>query len=102
MTRVVLVDDHSLVRQGIRGLLGVAGIEVVGEAGDGREGVDVVRRESPDVVLLDVRMPRFDGIWALERMRELDIDVPALMLTTFDDDDLVLEALRAGARGYLL
>lgn len=102
MTRVVIVDDQTLVRQGIRGLLGVAGIDVVGEADDGRAAIEVITATSPDVVLLDIRMPRFDGIWTLEKLREEGVDVPVLVLTTFDDDALVLDALRAGARGYLL
>lgn len=102
MTRVVVVDDQTLVRQGIRSLLDVAGIEVVGEADDGGAAIDVIAAAEPDVVLLDLRMPRRDGIWALERLRELGSDVPVLVLTTFDDDTLVLDALRAGARGYLL
>lgn len=102
MIRVALVDDQALIRQGIAGLLAVAGIEVVGEATDGRAAVDLIAETSPDVVLLDMRMPRFDGIWALERLRDDGVDVPVLVLTTFDDDMLVLDALRAGARGYLL
>lgn len=102
MTRVVVVDDQTLIRQGIRGLLGVAGIEVVGEAADGSEAMDVIARTQPDVVLLDVRMPRFDGIWVLERMREAGLETPVLVLTTFDDDAQLLDAVRAGARGYLL
>ena len=102
MTRVVVVDDQTLVRQGIRTLLDLAGIEVVGEADDGEAALAVIGESSPDVVLLDLRMPRYDGIWALNRLRELGGEVPVLVLTTFDDDELVLEALRAGARGYLL
>lgn len=102
MTRVVVVDDQTLVRQGIRGLLQVAEIDVVGEAADGREALAVIERTAPDVILLDLRMPRFDGIWTIEQLRAADVDVPVLVLTTFDDDTLVLGALRAGARGYLL
>lgn len=102
MRRVVIVDDQTLIRQGIRGLLAVAGVEVVGEADDGRAAIEVIRSTAPDVVLLDVRMPRFDGIWTLRRLRAEGIETPVLVLTTFDDDDLVLDALRAGARGYLL
>ena len=102
MTRVVVVDDQTLIRQGIRGLLEVAEIDVVGEADDGRAALAVVAETAPDVILLDLRMPRFDGIWMLERLRAQNVDVPVLVLTTFDDDSLVLAALRAGARGYLL
>ncbi|MDS1269848.1 response regulator transcription factor [Lipingzhangella sp. LS1_29] len=102
MTRVVVVDDQTLVRQGIRGLLDVAGIDVVGEADDGAAALDTITEVEPDVVLLDLRMPGHDGIWALEQLRDRGMDVPVLVLTTFDDDTLVLEALRAGARGYLL
>ncbi|SDQ69403.1 response regulator [Thermostaphylospora chromogena] len=102
MTRVVVVDDQTLVRQGIRALLEVADIEVVGEADDGRAALDVITATRPDVVLLDLRMPRHDGIWTLQRLRELGVEIPVLVLTTFNDDTLVLAALRAGARGYLL
>lgn len=103
MIRVCLVDDQTLVRQGIRRLLDLSDeVEVVAEADDGLAAIDAVGRERPDVVLLDLRMPRHDGIWTLERLRENDMDVPVLVLTTFDDDELVLGALRAGARGYLL
>ncbi len=102
MTRVVIVDDQTLIRQGIRGLLEVADIDVVGEAADGRAALAVIERTAPDVILLDLRMPRFDGIWTIEQLRAAEIDIPVLVLTTFDDDALVLGALRAGARGYLL
>ena len=103
MIRVLLVDDQTLVRQGIRSLLGLAGdVEVVAEAEDGMTALAAVREHAPDVVLLDLRMPRHDGIWALEALRESGDATPVLVLTTFDDDELVLRALRAGARGYLL
>lgn len=99
--RVLVVDDQTLVRQGIRSLLDlIDGVEVVGEASDGAEGLEHARRLEPDVVLLDLRMPGHDGIWMLERMRA--DDAPALVLTTFDDDEQLLAAVRAGARGYLL
>src|SRR5690606_35347038 len=84
-------------------LLALSGeIEVVGRAADGDEALAAVERERPDVLLLDLRMPRHDGIWTLEALREAGAEVPVLVLTTFDDDELVLRALRAGARGYLL
>jgi len=103
VVRLVLVDDQTLVRHGIRSLLQIAGdVEVVAEADDGASGVAAVRAHAPDVVLLDLRMPGTDGIWALETLRAQGIEVPVLVLTTFDDDELVLRALRAGAQGYLL
>ncbi|MCC3283671.1 MULTISPECIES: response regulator [Arthrobacter] len=102
MTRVVLVDDQVLVRHGIRSLLELAGVAVVGEAGDGRAAVEVIAAAIPDVALLDLRMPGYDGLWALRELAAADIRVPVLVLTTFDDDNLLLEALAAGARGYLL
>lgn len=102
MRRVIIVDDQALIRQGIAGLLAVADIRVVAEAADGRAAIPLIASEKPDVVLLDIRMPRFDGIWTLRQLRQQGIDVPVLVLTTFDDDALVLDALRAGARGYLL
>lgn len=103
MTRVVVVDDQALVRSGIRMLLELAGFEVVGEADDGKSAVETIVALSPDVVLMDLRMPEYDGIWALDTLSRMpDTDVPVLVLTTFDDDELVLRALRAGARGYML
>ncbi|GAA4693577.1 two component transcriptional regulator, LuxR family [Promicromonospora umidemergens] len=102
MTRVVIVDDQTLVRHGIRTLLEIAAVDVVGEADDGQAALEVVTATRPDVILLDLRMPRYDGLWTLRRLGEHGIDIPVLVLTTFDDDTLVLDALRAGARGYLL
>ncbi|QQS01625.1 MAG: response regulator transcription factor [Austwickia sp.] len=103
VVRVVLVDDQTLVRLGIRQLLELApGIEVVGEASDGIEGLAVIGAARPDVVLLDLRMPRLDGHGVLAELAKWPEPPPVLVLTTFDDDDAVLGALRAGARGYLL
>jgi DNA-binding NarL/FixJ family response regulator len=102
--RVVLVDDDAMVRTGLRLILSAAGdIEVVGEAGDGAAGAAVVRRERPDVVLLDVRMPDVDGLAAARDLLG-DPAVPwrVIMLTTFDLDEYVYAALRAGASGFLL
>jgi DNA-binding NarL/FixJ family response regulator len=103
--RVVLVDDQELVRAGFRVLIESApDIEVVGEAGDGEEAVEVVARERPEVVLMDIRMPNVDGLEATRRIRALDRTegVRILILTTFDLDEYVHEALRAGASGFLL
>ena len=103
MIRVVLVDDQTLVRRGVRALLELAGdITIVAEAGDGVEGAAVIRRERPDVVLLDVRMPKATGLDLLRELREAGELPPTILLTTFDDDDALLEGVRAGARGYLL
>jgi DNA-binding NarL/FixJ family response regulator len=102
MTSVVLADDQELVRSGFRLILEFAGIEVAGEAGDGREAVELVRRVQPDVVLMDVRMPVMDGIEATRRIGLAGVRSRVLVLTTFDLDEYVYEALRAGASGFLL
>ena len=101
--RVLVVDDHAVVREGLRTFLSLQdGIEVVGEAADGREAVAAAARERPDVVVMDLVMPRLDGVQA---MRELRARVPrarVIVLTSFLDDDRLLPAIRAGAAGYLL
>lgn len=103
MTRVLIVDDQTLVRQGIRSLLELAaGITVVGEAADGIEALERIDALTPDVVLLDLRMPRLDGLGVLEALRTRSAAPPCLVLTTFDDDAALLSALAAGAQGYLL
>lgn len=103
MIRVVLVDDQLLVRQGIRSLLELSeAVDIVGEAGDGRQALDVIAAATPDVVLLDLRMPVLDGIGTLRALADAAHRPPVLVLTTFDDDALVLEALQAGAKGFLL
>ncbi|MFF3437409.1 response regulator [Streptosporangium sp. NPDC002721] len=104
MIRVIVVDDQTLVRQGIRSLLDLTDdIEVVGESDDGMSALAAIEEHAPDVVLLDLRMPRHDGIWVLRALRErADGSPPVLVLTTFDNDTLVLDAMRAGACGYLL
>ena len=103
MTRVLIVDDQTLVRQGIRSLLALAeGIEVIGEAADGVEALERIEALTPDVVLLDLRMPRLDGIGVLEALRDRAGAPPCLILTTFDDDAALLAGLGAGAKGYLL
>ena len=103
MIRVALVDDQTLIRQGVRSLLELAGdIAVVAEAADGDEAVTMICRERPDVVLLDLRMPRKDGVAVLRELHALSALPPTIILTTFDDDEALLEAVRVGARGYLL
>jgi len=101
--RVAIVDDQTLVRRGIRSLLELAGdIEVVAEAADGEEAMTVVTRTRPDVVLLDVRMPRKSGVDVLRDLQALADPPPAILLTTFDDDEALLDGVKAGSKGYLL
>jgi DNA-binding NarL/FixJ family response regulator len=105
MIRVLLVDDQALVRAGFRMVLDAEpDIEVVGEAADGLQAVEEARRLRPDVVLMDVRMPRLDGLEATRRLAGPDVADPAcvLILTTYDVDEYVFDALRAGACGFLL
>jgi DNA-binding NarL/FixJ family response regulator len=101
--RVAVADDQALVRSGFSVLLRSAGdIEVVGEAGDGREAIDLVAAEDPDVVLMDIRMPEMDGLEATRRIVASGADTRILVLTTFELDEYVFGALRAGASGFLL
>lgn len=103
MIRVLIVEDQTIVRQGLRSVLGlVDDIEVAGEAGDGAEALDAVARYQPDVMLLDLRMPKLDGLGVLRKLSADGALPPTLVLTTFDDDDALFEAVRAGAKGYLL
>jgi DNA-binding NarL/FixJ family response regulator len=100
--RVLLADDQRLVRESLATLLGLlGGIELVATASDGEEAVALAAEHRPQVVLMDLRMPRVDGIEATRRLRECQPDVRVIALTTFADDESVLGALRAGARGYL-
>lgn len=100
--RVLVVDDQRVVREGLGTLVGLLdGIEVVGTAADGEEAVAAAATLRPDVVLMDLRMPRCDGVEATRRLRAQDPTVIVLMLTTYADDRSVIDALRAGARGYL-
>ena len=101
--RVLLVDDDALVRAGLRMILSSADdLELVGEADDGARAVAAVREHRPDVVLMDIRMPEMDGIAATAALRQLDAPPQVIVLTTFQADDHVMSALRAGASGFLL
>ena len=101
--RVIVADDHHLVRQGIRALLEKAdGIEVIGEAADGQEAVELVERLVPDVLVMDIAMPRLDGNQAVGRVRDLGVATQVVILSMYSDETLVRQALKNGARGYLL
>ena len=101
MIRVLLADDHAVVRQGLRTFLDLQDdIEVVAEAGDGEAALDAAQRTDPDVILLDLVMPKLDGVGALKRLRESRARI--IVLTSFGDDDKLFSALRGGAAGYLL
>lgn len=103
MIRVCLVDDQTLVRQGVRSLLELSeDIRVVAEAGDGRQALETIPQLQPDVVLMDLRMPVMSGIEAMQILSARGQLPPTIILTTFDDDELVLAGLKAGARGFLL
>lgn len=101
--RVLLVDDQALFREGLETLLSVYDdIQVVGRAGNGREALDVAAKVRPDVVLMDVRMPVLDGVRATSLLKKAQPHCKVIVLTTFDDDEYIFEALRSGAVGYLL
>jgi two-component system, NarL family, response regulator LiaR len=101
--RVLIVDDHSVVREGLRAFLQLQeGLEVVGEAADGEEAIEAASRLQPDVILMDLVMPRLGGVAAMRRLREEVPEARVIVLTSFLDDDKLLPALRAGAAGYLL
>lgn len=103
MIRVVLADDESMVRAGVRAILDAASdIDVVAEAGDGREAVEAVRAHRPDVVLLDIRMPVLDGLSAADELRRVVPETAVIMLTTFSEDEYIAEALDSGVNGFLL
>src|SRR5689334_5753726 len=102
MVRVCLVEDQTLVREGISRLLALAGdIEMVATAANADEGVDMVLKHSPDVLLLDLKLPGRSGIHVLNELRDKGRQPATLILTTFDEDSLLIEAMRAGAKGYL-
>ncbi|MDB3945778.1 response regulator [Gammaproteobacteria bacterium] len=99
---VLIVDDHALFRVGLQGLLERRGIEVIGTAADGEEGIRLAQELHPDVVLLDLRMPELGGLSVLRRLADQGLDIPVVMLTTSADETDLSESLRNGARGYLL
>ena len=100
---LLIVDDHPVVRDGVRGMFaGEEGFEVIGEAADGGEAVTKAAALRPDVVLMDLRMPGIDGVAAIRRLAEAELDMKVLVLTTYETDSDVLAAIEAGATGYLL
>ena len=101
--RVLITDDHLIVREGLRLILETAeGIEIVGEASDGAECLKLVRELNPHVILMDLQMPRMDGITAIGHLRSEHPEIAIVILTTFNEDELMIRGLQAGARGYLL
>lgn len=101
--KVMLAEDQNLVREGLRNLLELSdNIDVVGEVTDGSEVLEGLAEYQPDVLLIDIRMPKMSGIDALQAMQQAGLATPAIILTTFDDHQLVLEGMQAGAKGYLL
>lgn len=103
MIRVLLVDDQTLVRKGVKSLLALApAIEVIGEAADGQQAIEFIAEIKPDVVLMDMRMPVKSGLEAIQELSTSGNLPPTIILTTFDDDELVLAGIKSGAKGYLL
>jgi len=101
--RVLVADDHLIIRQGLRLILETEpDFEMVGEAADGAEALQLCVELKPDVVLMDLRMPGMDGLTAIEKLRSVQPEVAVVILTTFNEDALMMRGLRAGAKGYLL
>lgn len=100
--RVLIIDDHTLFRDGLQGLLERHHIEVVGSLGDGHEGIKLAQELKPDIVLLDMRMPNISGLEVLKQLQQINFSSPIAMLTTSNDERDLVEALRNGAKGYLL
>jgi DNA-binding NarL/FixJ family response regulator len=103
MIRVCIVDDHTLVREGLQSLLHLTDdIRVIAQASNGREALGVLKASRPDVLLLDIRMPEFNGLRLMQSLSEAGLSIPTVILTTFDDDTSFFECLKLGAQGYLL
>jgi two-component system, NarL family, response regulator YdfI len=103
MIKILIADDHLIIRQGLRLILETeADFELIGEASDGAEALDLCQKLNPDVVLMDLRMPNMDGLTAIERLRAKQPGIAVVILTTFNEDELMFRGLQAGARGYLL
>lgn len=103
MIKILIADDHLIIRQGLRLILETENdFELVGEASDGNEALTVCKKLKPDVVLMDLRMPNMDGLTAIERLRVDQPNIAVVILTTFNEDELMLRGLQAGAHGYLL
>jgi NarL family two-component system response regulator YdfI len=101
--RILVADDHLIIRQGLRLILETQdGFEMVGEAADGAEALHLCAELKPDVVLMDLRMPGMDGLTAIERLQAVQPEIAVVILTTFNEDDLMMRGLRLGAKGYLL
>lgn len=99
---VILIDDHALFRIGLEGILERRGINVIASLGDGEEGIRLITEQTPDIVLLDMRMPLLSGTQVLKRLRDNGITIPIVMLTTSNEESDLIESLRNGAQGYLL
>ena len=102
-TKIVLADDHSLVRDGIRALLeSESDLEVIGEASDGKEAIDLVKKKKPDLLIIDIRMPEMNGIEAVGKLNRDGIPVKSIILSMHDSEEYILQSVNAGAMGYLL
>jgi NarL family two-component system response regulator YdfI len=103
MIKILIADDHLIIRQGLRLILETeSDFELIGEASDGAEALSLCKKLKPDVVLMDLRMPNMDGLTAIEKLRAQQPEVAIVILTTFNEDELMFRGLQAGARGYLL
>jgi len=103
MIKILIADDHLIIRQGLRLILETENdLELVGEASDGNEAISLCKKLNPDVVLMDLRMPNLDGLTAIEKLRAEQPNIAVVILTTFNEDELMVRGLQAGAHGYLL